>query len=40
MIRLEKTRDTRLVKEIIKNNNFGGGGGGGTTATILKLLKR
>lgn len=39
MIRLEKTRDTRLVKEIIKNNNFGGGGGG-TTATILKLLKR
>ncbi len=25
MIRLEKTRDTRLVKEIIKNNNFGGG---------------
>lgn len=26
MIRLEKTRDTRLVKEIIKNNNFGGGG--------------
>lgn len=38
MIRLEKTRDTRLVKEIIKNNNFGGGGG--TTATILKLLKR
>ena len=27
MIRLEKTRDTRLVKEIIKNNNFGGGGG-------------
>lgn len=38
MIRLEKTRDTRLVKEIIKNNNFGGGGD--TTATILKLLKR
>ena len=38
MIRLEKTRDTRLVKEIIKNNNFGGGGG--TTTTILKLLKR
>lgn len=37
MIRLEKTRDTRLVKEIIKNNNFGGGG---TTTTILKLLKR
>ena len=36
MIRLEKTRDTRLVTEIIKNNNFGGG----TTATILKLLKR
>lgn len=38
MIRLEKTRDTRLVKEIIKNNNFGGGGG--TTATILRSLKR
>lgn len=37
MIRLEKTRDTRLVKEIIKNNNFGGGG---TTATILRSLKR
>ena len=38
MIRLEKTRDTRLVKEIIKNNNFGGGGG--TTPTKLRSLKR
>ena len=35
MIRLEKTRDTRLVKEIIKNNNFGGGGGGAQNAKKL-----
>lgn len=32
MICLEKTRNTQLIEEIIKNNNFGGG----ITATILR----
>lgn len=39
MIRLEKTRDTRLVKEIIKNNNFGGGGHYCNNIEVVKEVK-